>query len=53
MRKIFSTLGTLVAGSVGWSIGQRVGIGTAMVLSAVGSGVGLYWGRKLFDQWLG
>lgn len=53
MRKIFGTLGTFLAGTVGWSIGQRVGTGTAVVLSALGSGVGLYWGRKLFDQWLG
>jgi hypothetical protein len=53
MRKIFATLGTFLAGTVGWSIGLRVGMGTAVVLSALGSGVGLYWGRKLFDQWLG
>lgn len=53
MRGIFATLGTFLAGSVGWAIGMRVGLGTAVVLSAIGSGVGLYWGRKLFDQWLG
>jgi hypothetical protein len=46
-------LGTFLAGSVGWAMGARVGMGTAVVLSAVGSGVGLYWGYKLFDQWLG
>lgn len=53
MRAIFGTLGTLVAGALGWAIGLRVGIGTAVVLSAIGSGFGLYWGRKLFDEWLG
>ncbi|MGH8202704.1 MAG: hypothetical protein ACREVO_20440 [Steroidobacteraceae bacterium] len=53
MRGIFATLGTFLAGSLGWAIGQHVGLGTAVVLSAIGSGVGLYWGRKLFDQWLG
>jgi hypothetical protein len=53
MRKIFATIGTFLVGSVGWAIGQRVGIGTALVLSSVGSGFGLYWGRKLFDEWIG
>ncbi|HVS75599.1 MAG TPA: hypothetical protein VHE11_01615 [Steroidobacteraceae bacterium] len=53
MRGIFSTIGTFLVGTVGWAVGQRVGLGTAVVLSAIGSGVGLYYGRKLFDHWLG
>jgi len=53
MRGIFSTLGIFLLGSIGWALGEHVGLGTAVVLSAIGSGVGLYWGRKLFDQWLG
>lgn len=53
MRAIFAFLGTFLAGSIGWAVGERVGLGTAVVLSAVGSGFGLYWGRKLFDEWLG
>jgi hypothetical protein len=53
MRGIFATLGTFLAGSLGWAIGQRMGLVTAVILSAVGSGVGLYWGRRLFDEWLG
>ena len=53
MRGIFATLGTFLIGSAGWALGQYVGLGTAVVLSAIGSGVGLYYGRKLFDEWLG
>ncbi|HEX3843765.1 MAG TPA: hypothetical protein VHV80_05350 [Steroidobacteraceae bacterium] len=53
MRGIFGTLGTFLAGSLGWAAGQYVGLGTAAVLSAIGSGFGLYWGRRLFDKWLG
>jgi hypothetical protein len=53
MRGIFATLGTVLLGSIGWAIGQYVGLLTAVVLSAIGSGFGLYWGRKLFDEWLG
>jgi hypothetical protein len=53
MRGIFGFLGTFLAGSIGWAVGEHVGIGTALILSAIGSGFGLYWGRKLFDEWLG
>jgi len=53
MRRIFATIGTFLIGSVGWSVGQLVGLGTAVVLSAIGGGVGMYYGRKLFDEWLG
>lgn len=53
MRGIFATLGTFLVGTLGWAVGQRMGLGTALVLGSVGSGVGLYWGRKLFDDWLG
>lgn len=53
MRGIFATLATFLAGAIGWAVGQRVGIGTAVILSAIGSGFGLYWGRKLYDEWLG
>jgi hypothetical protein len=53
MRGIFATLGSSLVGSIGWAVGQLVGLGTAVVLSAIGGGVGLYYGRKLFDEWLG
>jgi hypothetical protein len=53
MRAIFATLGTFLVGSLAWALGQRIGLGTAVVLSAIGSGVGMYWGRRLFDHWLG
>lgn len=53
MRGMFSFIGTTILGTVGWAIGDYIGIGTAIVLSCIGSGFGMYWGRKLFDQWLG
>ena len=53
MRGVFSTIGSFLVGSLGWAVGQLVGLGTAVVLSAIGSGVGFYYGRKLFDEWLG
>ncbi|HEX5206775.1 MAG TPA: hypothetical protein VFW10_03140 [Steroidobacteraceae bacterium] len=53
MRRIFAGTGTFAAGTIAWSIGHRVGLGTAMILSAIASGFGFYWGRRLFDEWLG
>lgn len=53
MRGIFATLGTFLIGSLGWAVGRLVGLGTAVVLGAIGSGAGMYYGRKLFDEWLG
>jgi hypothetical protein len=50
---IFAVVGTSVLGGVGWWLGEMLNLGAAVVLSAVGSGVGLYWGRRLFDDWLG
>jgi hypothetical protein len=53
MRRLFGMIGTFLVGTLGWSLGEHVGLGTAVVLSAIGSGVGLYWGIRLFNQWLG
>jgi hypothetical protein len=44
-------LGATVGGWIGWWLGAFVGIMTAFFLSIIGSGVGLYWGRR-FAQWL-
>lgn len=53
MRAIFAMLGSLMLGWLGWVLGAHIGFGTALVLSCIGSGFGLYWGRRLFDEWLG
>jgi hypothetical protein len=53
MRGIFALLGTTLVGSLGWWLGALLGLLPAVILSAIGSGVGLYWGRRLFDEWLG
>lgn len=53
MRFLFATLGTIVLGGFGWWLGERWNLGAAVVLGAIGSGTGMYWGRRLFDEWLG
>ena len=49
VTRLLGFLGTLVGGSLGWWLGDFVGLFTAVFLSAIGSGVGLYYGRRLAD----
>jgi len=52
MRTIFALTGTTALGWFGWWLGALWALPAAVVLGAVGSGVGLYWGRRLFDECL-
>ncbi|HET6655143.1 MAG TPA: hypothetical protein VFH57_02755 [Gammaproteobacteria bacterium] len=53
MRAIFALLGTFFAGWLGWWLGAQLSLMLAVFLGAIGSGVGLYYGRRLFDDMLG
>lgn len=53
MRMIFGLIGVTVLGGIGWWLGGLCALPAAAVLGAVGSGAGLYWGRRLFDEWIG
>jgi hypothetical protein len=46
MTKLLIFLGTTVGSAVGWWVGAKVGIMTALMLSMVGFGLGMYYGRK-------
>ncbi len=50
VRGLIGWMGAFLAGSAGWWLGARVGLGTAVVLGAVASGVGLCAGKRWFDQ---
>jgi hypothetical protein len=50
MRGIIGWLSAFIVGSVGWWLGAKVGLGAAVILGSVGTGVGLYYGRRWFDQ---
>ncbi len=50
MRTLIGWLTAFIAGSAGWWLGSKVGLGTAVVLGAVATGVGLYAGYRWFDQ---
>lgn len=50
MTKILTLTGSFVGGSIGWWIGAFVGTMTAFMLSIVGSGAGVYIGRRIATE---
>ena len=47
MTKLLAFVGATIGGYAGWWIGSGVGIMTAFMVSMVGTGVGIYAGRKI------
>ncbi|MBC7791418.1 MAG: hypothetical protein H7Z74_15845 [Anaerolineae bacterium] len=47
MNKIIAILGSMVGGYAGWWAGAFVGTMTAFFLSVIGTGLGVYAGRRL------
>lgn len=47
MRKLVTLTGSTVLSAVGWWLGNFVGLGTAIVVGAIGAGVGFYIGGRL------
>jgi hypothetical protein len=50
MRTIIGWLAATAFGGAGWWLGARVGLVTAVVISGLAGGVGLYYGYRWFDQ---
>ena len=50
MRTIIGWLCAFVAGSAGWWLGAHLALWVAVILSAIGGGVGLYYGYRWFDD---
>jgi hypothetical protein len=50
MTNLLGFMGATLVGSIGWWIGDRVGLMTAFILSMIGTGVGMYAGRRLADH---
>ncbi len=47
MSRVLSMLGALGGGWAGWAVGAPAGPFVAYLVSAVGTGVGVYYGRRL------
>jgi hypothetical protein len=52
VKGLVGFVGMSVGGWLGWWLGMFEGIGTAVILSAIGSGFGLYYFRKLAEWYL-
>ena len=52
MEMLLGFIGASVVGAVGWWLGERVGFMTAFMLSMVGTGIGMYAGRKVGRHYL-
>lgn len=53
MRRLMGLLAAFLAGSAGWWLGRHVGLGTAVVVSSVAAGAGMYFAYRWFDENLG
>jgi hypothetical protein len=51
MGRLFSIIGATVGGSAGWALGAMVGITTAVMLSMVGTGIGMYYGKRIAQNY--
>ncbi|HEX8391026.1 MAG TPA: hypothetical protein VF665_01615 [Longimicrobium sp.] len=47
MEKLLVFIGTFAGGWIGWVVGQPFGMFAAIMGSMVGTGLGLYYGRKI------
>lgn len=47
MTRLLGFIGLTLGGWIGWSAGARFSLGAAILLSIVGTGVGLYVGRRI------
>ena len=48
---LLSFAGATVGGYAGWYVGLPFGFFAAIMLSIVGSGFGMYYGRQLAKRW--
>ncbi len=52
MNKLVVSLCSFLAASVGWWLGEQVGgIFTAFTISMIGTGLGIYAGKRVVNMW--
>lgn len=51
MSKLLMLVGSTGGSYAGWWLGGHVGLMTAFVVSMIGTGVGLYGGRRLAERY--
>jgi hypothetical protein len=50
ISRYLAFLGASVGGAIGWWAGMYIGMMTAFMLSIIGTGAGIYAGRRLADR---
>lgn len=50
VRGLIGWLAAFLAGSAGWWLGAKLGLGAAVLLGAIAGGAGLYVGYRWFDS---
>ena len=51
MNKLLAFFGMTIGGWLGWALGSPMGLFAAFILGIVGTGVGLYFGRKVANDY--
>jgi phage tail tape-measure protein len=46
MLKLYSFIGATAGSYAGWALGATIGMTTAFIVSMVGTGLGIYAGRR-------
>jgi hypothetical protein len=44
-------LGATIGGAIGWWLGDLVGLVPAIFLSVIGTAAGVYWARRIMDDY--
>jgi hypothetical protein len=50
MSKLLGWIGLTLGGWIGWAAGARLSFTAAFLLGIVGTGLGLYIGRRIADE---
>lgn len=51
MTKLVVFITTTIGSAIGWWLGAKIGVMTAFVLSMIGFGLGIYYGRKAAEHY--
>ena len=51
LSKLLIFIGATAGGALGWWLGNLAGFMTAFFVSTIGSGVGIYYGRRLAQHY--
>ena len=51
MRKLLGFVGATIGGSLGWWLGSPVGLMTSFLISMLGTGVGMYVGFRIAQNY--